>query len=591
MRFSPQKVCSAWREALNNHIQDLPEGENERIEWLEELFNSVLAGQEAEREACSDSQAAPGAGELDRAAPRMEMHQRIFRELARAMVTLHTPRGLVAGMAYRLGRYLQADRCYISLEDLENDRRVIYTDYHRCLPGLAGVALVSELPAAVAAHLQRGRPVAVVDITRDPLTVDAAAGIFERQQILSFIAIPWLNREGKWSGTITVGSREPRVWQNDEIDLLQSVADMVSLGLENAGLFQDLREFRRRFEVALRNAPIAVFSTDRDLVCTWTFNPGSILNIDKMLGLRLDGASDAHGGETPRLAALLRQVIACGEGMRQEIQLPVRGQRMTFDLTIEPLRDASGQVSGLTCAALEITRQRQMEAEARLNLAHIEVQHRLIQEREQERMRIARDLHDGPLQDLIAANFLLVEAMDIKPREAQLEKMQALQRAIYKQIQDLRHFCNDLRPPALGPFGLGKTIHAHLEGVRARNPELSIHEELDVDERVLTEELRMTLFQAYQELLNNVLRHSQAKQVTVRFHLSLENALLEVEDDGVGFNAPGDWVELAREGHLGLVGLRERVEMSGGTVEFFTHPGKGTLVRVIVPRRRNAPEA
>ncbi|MBE0699197.1 MAG: PAS domain-containing protein, partial [Anaerolineaceae bacterium] len=518
---------------------------------------------------------------------RGEMHQRFLSELGRALVALRSPEDLMEGIAYRLGRYLVVDRCYLSLEDVDLESSTIFDDYHRSLPGLVGTAPFTRFPSGVIERLKRGKPVVIADITRDPLTAETAGEILAGLQILSLIEIPWLNREGKWSGTVMVASRGPRVWRQDEVDLVHSVADLARLALENALLFEDLREFRHRFEVALRNAPIVVFSTDRHLHCTWIFNPGSFFSAEKMLGHRLDLLPYQHGGELRPLINVLQQVIDRGEGMREEIHLPVQDEMMSFNLTVEPLRDVDGQVVGLTCAALEVTKQRRMEAEALLNLAHIEVQHRLIREREQERMRIARDLHDGPLQDLIASNFTLVEAMEMNDKESRYIKMHELQRSIYKQIEDLRRFCNDLRPPVLGPFGLGKTIQSHLETFRVRYPDQVIEFELDSDQQVLPEEMRMILFRAYQELLNNIVRHAQAKKIMVRFHLEPDQVVLEVEDDGVGFAVPGNWLELAREGHLGLVGLRERVEMAGGKVEFKAQPGQGTNVRIVVPREQD----
>ena len=103
-----------------------------------------------------------------------------------------------------------------------------------------------------------------------------------------------------------------------------------------------------------------------------------------------------------------------GASSRQEIKFEHDGQVISVDFSIEPLIDNLGEVTGLTLVALETTDVRRMEAEAMRSQTHIEVQRRLIAERELERTRIARELHDGPLQDLIATNFNLVDAMGIR---------------------------------------------------------------------------------------------------------------------------------------------------------------------------------
>jgi signal transduction histidine kinase len=91
------------------------------------------------------------------------------------------------------------------------------------------------------------------------------------------------------------------------------------------------------------------------------------------------------------------------------------------------------------------------------------------------------------------------------------------------------------------------------------------------------------LFRVYQEALHNVLRHSQANAVTVRFRLGAKRALLEIQDNGVGFDLPSHWIKLARQGHLGLIGAMERAQDIGGRLRIKTAPGQGTAIQVVVP--------
>jgi signal transduction histidine kinase len=91
------------------------------------------------------------------------------------------------------------------------------------------------------------------------------------------------------------------------------------------------------------------------------------------------------------------------------------------------------------------------------------------------------------------------------------------------------------------------------------------------------------MFRIYQNAVSNVARHAETEKLWVRFDLTDQWVTLEVEDNGKGFNIPGRWVELVRQGHLGLVGIRERVEAIGGKLTIVSSPGKGTLIRVAVP--------
>ena len=92
---------------------------------------------------------------------------------------------------------------------------------------------------------------------------------------------------------------------------------------------------------------------------------------------------------------------------------------------------------------------------------------------------------------------------------------------------------------------------------------------------LLPEEMRLALFRIFQECLTNIAKHARATQVTIRLEKTEEAAVLEIQDNGVGFEVPQDWLELARQGHLGLVGMRERAEAVGGrlAISFPTRTG------------------
>jgi PAS domain S-box-containing protein len=513
---------------------------------------------------------------------RSESHQQFLVDLGKALVALRSPEDILDGVASRLGRYLDADRCLVSVRDTQTEELTVPVDYHPGLESLAGIINTAKIDPRLLESLGNGRVVVIGDSASDPRVAESFRKWKNTSGLRALVLAPWINRERRWAGTLLIGANQTRQWRPDEIGLITSVADLAWLALENARLLQDLQRFRRRFEVALRNTPIFVNSTDRDFRITWAFNMPKNLYQGQWVGRRLDEILPPEVAN--EFLSAKQQVLESGSGMRQEVPVTLNGERLIYDTTIEPLLGPQGEIVGLTVAAMEVTSQRRMEAEALNNLAQIEVQRRLIHERERERTRIARELHDGPLQDMIATTYTLVEAMGINQKEPRLVKMRAIQHAMQTQVKELRRFCNELRPPALAPFGLEKTIRSHAESFQERFPDVELILNLKRDGQVLPEEIRMALFRIYQELLNNVARHAQAKTVYVRFALDDEYAVLEVEDDGVGFAAPEQWVEFARKGHLGLVGMQERVEMYGGTVEVDTQPGHGTRVRVAVQR-------
>jgi PAS domain S-box-containing protein len=226
----------------------------------------------------------------------------------------------------------------------------------------------------------------------------------------------------------------------------------------------------------------------------------------------------------------------------------------------------------------DITNRKQIEQEL------IEMRRRLMHSRENERLRLAQELHDSPLQDIIGLSFQvqgLVEDLDDSDAKQELQDMQETLQLV---IGKMRTIAGELRPPALAPFGLYKAIQSHIENFQKLNPSLQFHLQLSHDDQLLPEDTRLALFRIYQESLNNVVRHSKANHVWIRLILEEERVILEVEDDGQGFELPARWIQLARKGHLGLIGARERTEAVGGRFEVLSSPGEGAFVRAVVPR-------
>jgi signal transduction histidine kinase len=213
-----------------------------------------------------------------------------------------------------------------------------------------------------------------------------------------------------------------------------------------------------------------------------------------------------------------------------------------------------------------------------------EIKHRLSEGRERERIRLAQELHDVPIQDLYGLIYQMDDLKDIV-RDPDGERILDEHTLILNRIvNSLRAICRDLRPPSLSPFGLEVAIRDHVEKLRDQNPHINIHLELMPDKQLLSDSLRLNLFRFYQQAISNVLRHSEAADVYIRFQWDEEIIILEIEDNGKGFIVPKSWVELVRKDHFGLVGLAERVEGIRGKLEIVSAPGEGTRIRAIVPR-------
>ena len=263
-----------------------------------------------------------------------------------------------------------------------------------------------------------------------------------------------------------------------------------------------------------------------------------------------------------------------------------------YDFRIYPSRE------GITVYWVDITQRKQVEQELqdreehyrqrleeqqRREASQLELQHRLIDQREEERLLIARELHDGPVQELYAANLTMqMILMDVANPDLR-QQLQGVSDILRNQIQELRGYAGELRPPSLSKFGLGKAILSHLNSFQEKYAEIMVQFSETGKDIPIPEDVLLALFRIYQEAMANIAKHAQAREVQIRLKKGPDRVSLEIRDNGVGFELPRDWLEMARKGHLGLVGLQERAEAVGGQIMIQSKKQRGTWVRVVVP--------
>src|SRR5690606_600749 len=202
---------------------------------------------------------------------------------------------------------------------------------------------------------------------------------------------------------------------------------------------------------------------------------------------------------------------------------------------------------------------------------------------EAERQAIANKLHEGLLQALIGVRYAIEEGLNIEDKDRRLARLAAVQATLQREIQNLRDYCNELRPPTLAPFGLEKTIRAHVETYQKKHSHPTILLDLSPDRQALPESIRLVLFRVFQHMFKGVVARSEVRQVQIRFTFDKTQATLEMQDDGDGARLPTRWFDLDQQEQMELAGALERVEGIGGVMEFRSLPEKGTIARVSVP--------
>lgn len=253
------------------------------------------------------------------------------------------------------------------------------------------------------------------------------------------------------------------------------------------------------------------------------------------------------------------------------------GREIPVSYTAAPIRNTNDEMSAVV-AFRDISERKAIEAEL------TELRRRLAYSHERQRTHVAQELHDGPMQDLYAARYQLQAVKNRIKDNHQAQQQLALALQLFQQVSDtLRAITIELRPPALVPFGLEAAIRSHAETFQQLYPDLTVTLDLTADQQTLPEHIRLALYRIYQEMMSNVAKHAEATQLLIRFKLDNKSLLLQIQDNGNGFNVPERWIDLVREGHLGLAGAAERAEEIDGQMLILSTRGEGTIVQVRAP--------
>lgn len=194
---------------------------------------------------------------------------------------------------------------------------------------------------------------------------------------------------------------------------------------------------------------------------------------------------------------------------------------------------------------------------------------------EEERARLARELHDDTVQTLIALDQqlqMIQRALERDPAGA-ARRLGELRSMVGQAIQEIRRFSQALRPLYLEELGLVPALE-----MLAREAGATFR--VTGAPRRLTNEQELALYRITQEALSNAVRHAQASHIGIEVSFTESEVRLRIEDDGVGFQVPERLADLTRAGHFGLMGMYERAQLAGGHLQVTSAPGQGTRVDV-----------
>ncbi len=246
--------------------------------------------------------------------------------------------------------------------------------------------------------------------------------------------------------------------------------------------------------------------------------------------------------------------------------------------TASPVVGDDGQMIGAIETFIDITERKDLEDNLRYYSQQIN------RAQEEERKRIARELHDDMAQILGSLSRqldnLLRKANSFNKDE--VSTLKEVQNQLNRGLQFVQHFIQNLRPSLLDDLGLIPALRSLTNGLE-QTEGIAASFTMIGEKRTLTPEVRLSLFRIVQEALNNIKKHAEASKVQVTVNFAANKVKLAVSDNGRGFELPESMANLPRKGKLGLMGIEERVCLLGGTLEINSKPGEGTTLLVEVP--------
>lgn len=319
--------------------------------------------------------------------------------------------------------------------------------------------------------------------------------------------------------------------------------------------------------------------------------------------IRIEQRTGREMGSARELAGLLpisEQEQRSLFGSKPQNWLLLGGESSPQGLLILSTRRGGGELSPKDLEILEVVLRQAgaaLENESLLKAVRQQAEinralsRQVFQAREEERKRLARDLHDRSIQTLAGLNYQLADLraeVDGESRQRLSRTMQTLQAV----ASDLRQVCTELRPAGLDSLGLAATIQARVAELQTQVPfdlNLSLDEKLEKIQ--ISEAFSLCLYRFFQEGIRNIQKHASAEWALVSLEVEDDAILINVEDDGQGFDMPVEFGRLVAGQHFGLVGLREQVEVLGGQMCIRSAPGQGCSLSARLPLSRGVSAA
>jgi PAS domain S-box-containing protein len=390
----------------------------------------------------------------------------------------------------------------------------------------------------------------------------------------SVVAVPMFGAAGPL-GITCVLDRRHRTFTEFELALLRAFAAHAALAIENTRLSRDLVAAEARYRYLVEGSPDVVWSVDSELRFTFVNATGARLlgwTAEEMIGQ--DSEIVHHPStdeeihrqlaaliEHPEQGALFRCNLRHRDGRAVPVELHMVGQVV------------DGRFAGGHGNVHDTSERDRLERELQAQAVELAAS--------RERAHLAQELHDSVTQALFGMTLTsrVAERLVVDDPKAAAEKISQCRELAQEALAEMRALIFEMRPGSLAEDGLVEALRKHAAGVSGRTG-LPVVVEADEIGR-LNPGLEEALYRVCQEALHNVVKHARAREAELELRRDGDGLSIIIRDDGVGFDPEA--VAGEKTGHLGLTGIRARVERFGGQLDVESAPGKGTRLRATVP--------
>jgi len=508
-----------------------------------------------------------------------------FFDLSRTLIGLpeeHVDENMVPGLG-RVGAFLGLDR--VTLLELSADRKAMTVAYSWSAGGVAAPSprITAETQPWWLGQVMRGQVTLAARVDDLPSGASREKQYLCERGVVSAASIP-LRVGGEIAGAITFATVERQeTWPPEMVNRLRAIGDIFWNALKRHQAMQagiavqaQVRESEERFRLIASTAPVIIWMSDADNRTTyvnesWTAMTG--LPLDAALGA--GWADTIHSADRERCREVYTSASAQHAPFSVEYRLRCRGGefRWAFAHGV-PRYDADGAFAGYIGSAIDVTERK--EAEDLLS----SLSQRLIEAQEQERARVARELHDD-INQRLALLLLSLEIVrqrlgSVDPHlERQFAEAIATASTLTSDVQNLSHRLHSSRLQTVGLESAARGVCRELSDRSGVEIEFQSEGIL----AGLPDDVSICLYRVLQEALQNAIKHSGSRQITVSLRSDATAITLAVRDVGKG----SDRGKALKNRGLGLVSMKERLKLVDGQLTIEARSPAGTAVRAVVP--------